>query len=227
MELKQEEMKTRMYLNIAKPASLPELKSPSVTPKPSLPPKQNQLPIVGKIKSNKVQKRPLVISNSVKKKNETEEEFVEEEDEDEDEPPEKCAREDPTPRLQEKQLDGPSSRSQQTKSSSSQELGKNEQKSTSSQISQEFKNVSVPKLKDTVSLTDNPKVKLKIESDSSTKKEIQPELPHKKDKETTRPKTEGKITGDYNSTDPDYAVWIPPSDQTGDGKTSLNEKFGY
>lgn len=26
MELKQEEMKTRMYINIAKPASLPELK---------------------------------------------------------------------------------------------------------------------------------------------------------------------------------------------------------
>jgi hypothetical protein len=58
----------------------------------------------------------------VKKKNETEEEFVEEEDEDEDELPEKCAREDPTPRLQEKQLDGPSSRSQQTKSLNSQEL---------------------------------------------------------------------------------------------------------
>jgi hypothetical protein len=122
----------------------------------------------------------------VKKKNETEEEFVEEEDEDEDELPEKCAREDPTPRLQEKQLDGPSSRSQQTKSLNSQELVKNDQKSTSSQISQEFKNVSVPKLKDTVSLTDNPKVKLKIESDSSTKKEIQ----HKKDKQTTQLKTE-------------------------------------
>jgi hypothetical protein len=64
----------------------------------------------------------------VKKKNETEEEFVEEEDEDEDELPEKCAREDPTPRLQEKQLDGPSSRSQQTKSLNSQELVKNDQK---------------------------------------------------------------------------------------------------
>ena len=36
--------------------------SPSITPKPSLTPKQNQLPIVGKIKSNKVQKRPLVVN---------------------------------------------------------------------------------------------------------------------------------------------------------------------
>lgn len=24
-----------------------------------------------------------------------------------------------------------------------------------------------------------------------------------------------------------YSMWIPPSDQAGDGKTSLNEKYGY
>lgn len=32
---------------------------------------------------------------------------------------------------------------------------------------------------------------------------------------------------DYSDYDPDYAVWVPPKDQTGDGKTRLNAKFGY
>ena len=30
-----------------------------------------------------------------------------------------------------------------------------------------------------------------------------------------------------DANDPDYASWIPPEDQSGDGKTKLNEKYGY
>ncbi len=33
--------------------------------------------------------------------------------------------------------------------------------------------------------------------------------------------------GDYDTSDPDYAVWQPPAGQTGDGRTSLNDKLGY
>ncbi|CAL8271653.1 unnamed protein product [Merluccius merluccius] len=35
------------------------------------------------------------------------------------------------------------------------------------------------------------------------------------------------MTGTYPEDDPDYCVWVPPSGQTGDGRTHLNEKFGY
>ncbi|XP_063300177.1 kanadaptin isoform X2 [Pelobates fuscus] len=31
----------------------------------------------------------------------------------------------------------------------------------------------------------------------------------------------------YPEDDPDYSVWTPPADQTGDGRTHLNEKYGY
>ncbi|KAL5009147.1 hypothetical protein ScPMuIL_014728 [Solemya velum] len=31
----------------------------------------------------------------------------------------------------------------------------------------------------------------------------------------------------YGDSDPDYAVWLPPKDQAGDGKTHLNAKYGY
>ncbi|CAL8285754.1 unnamed protein product [Lota lota] len=35
------------------------------------------------------------------------------------------------------------------------------------------------------------------------------------------------MTGPYPEDDPDYCVWVPPTGQSGDGRTHLNEKFGY
>ncbi|KAL6105129.1 slc4a1ap [Pungitius sinensis] len=34
-------------------------------------------------------------------------------------------------------------------------------------------------------------------------------------------------SGPYPEDDPDYCVWVPPTDQTGDGRTHLNAKYGY
>ncbi|RVE56842.1 hypothetical protein OJAV_G00210280 [Oryzias javanicus] len=45
-----------------------------------------------------------------------------------------------------------------------------------------------------------------------------------------RPKDDsagGQLSGSYPEDDPDYSVWIPPAGQTGDGRTHLNDKYGY
>ncbi|XP_068195611.1 kanadaptin [Antennarius striatus] len=36
-----------------------------------------------------------------------------------------------------------------------------------------------------------------------------------------------QLSGQYPQDDPDYCVWMPPAGQTGDGRTSLNDKYGY
>ncbi|XP_076155512.1 kanadaptin isoform X2 [Alosa pseudoharengus] len=35
------------------------------------------------------------------------------------------------------------------------------------------------------------------------------------------------LSGSYPEDDPDYSVWVPPTDQSGDGRTYLNDKYGY
>ncbi|KAM4040524.1 kanadaptin isoform 2-T2 [Anomaloglossus baeobatrachus] len=37
----------------------------------------------------------------------------------------------------------------------------------------------------------------------------------------------GALSSTYPEDDPDYCVWTPPTGQTGDGRTHLNEKYGY
>ncbi|KAM6969653.1 kanadaptin [Tautogolabrus adspersus] len=36
-----------------------------------------------------------------------------------------------------------------------------------------------------------------------------------------------QLSGQYPEDDPDYCVWVPPADQSGDGRTHLNDKYGY
>lgn len=36
-----------------------------------------------------------------------------------------------------------------------------------------------------------------------------------------------RTKAEYDASDPNYSVWVPPENQTGDGKTKLNEKLGY
>ncbi|CAH1262183.1 SLC4A1AP [Branchiostoma lanceolatum] len=52
-----------------------------------------------------------------------------------------------------------------------------------------------------------------------------PQVPKKKKKPQSKPHP--PMSKQYADDDPDYSMWVPPDNQSGDGKTSLNEKFGY
>nr|XP_020470200.1 kanadaptin [Monopterus albus] len=36
-----------------------------------------------------------------------------------------------------------------------------------------------------------------------------------------------QLSAQYPEDDPDYSMWVPPTGQTGDGRTHLNDKYGY
>jgi hypothetical protein len=60
-------------------------------------------------------------------------------------------------------------------------------------------------------------------SSSTTSKPKKPKIKQMENKSEVEELVDNK---EYASTK-DYAVWMPPADQSGDGKTKLNEKFGY
>ncbi|KAI5618801.1 kanadaptin isoform X2 [Silurus asotus] len=67
-------------------------------------------------------------------------------------------------------------------------------------------------------------------------KDESPSEPQEKDHPPPKKKS-GKMIGpsrppstvskQYPEDDPDYCVWVPPAGQTGDGRTHLNDKYGY
>nr|XP_014340004.1 PREDICTED: kanadaptin-like [Latimeria chalumnae] len=48
----------------------------------------------------------------------------------------------------------------------------------------------------------------------------------KKACETSRPPWEC-VSAQYPKDDPNYCMWVPPTGQSGDGRTRLNDKYGY
>ena len=46
-------------------------------------------------------------------------------------------------------------------------------------------------------------------------------------KDTMEDNSDVKVPGDYDISDDRVATWLPPKNQTGDGRTSLNDKYGY
>ena len=70
-----------------------------------------------------------------------------------------------------------------------------------------------------------------VDSDEPLPKKPKKRRPKKymndKDEKNKDSDDDNKVEGDYDISDPKVATWLPPTNQTGDGRTSLNDKYGY
>ncbi|XP_039993299.1 kanadaptin [Xiphias gladius] len=69
-----------------------------------------------------------------------------------------------------------------------------------------------------------PSPKSRAEGDREPAADLSPRK-KKKGMGPSRPPVQ--LSGQYPEDDPDYSVWVPPAGQTGDGRTHLNDKYGY
>lgn len=99
----------------------------------------------------------------------------------------------------------------------------------------EIKEEILPPVKAPVQIPEVLEVKrLKIEKEKRNEEKLLENVEHKVQREKradVRKNEEDEVLKmDYNSEfkcDKDYSLWLPPVDQSGDGKTKLNAKFGY
>ncbi|XP_061331073.1 kanadaptin isoform X1 [Pezoporus flaviventris] len=234
-ELKKEQQRLKGLVKLVKPAELPELKpqSGSYSLEAENKPKKITLPLFGamkggskfKLKTGSLGKlpvrRPEVPESLLKTKDDGPEEEEEEEEEE----------------MEEKQeIDTINSRASnvETKITAEEET----EKETNAPDGSSCNNKNLESLQDGAPFLPEPKV-LRKESQMGPSQEKsqaseavcrEPEEASEKVKEinsSSKAKQPPFFSSQYPDDDPDYCIWVPPAGQSGDGKTHLNEKYGY
>ncbi|CAK6434958.1 unnamed protein product [Pipistrellus nathusii] len=235
-ELRKEQQRLKGLIKIVKPAEIPELKkTESHTLDAENKAKKLSLPLFGamkggskfKLKTGTVgklpPKRPELPPALMRMKDEPEVEEEEEEEEDEEEEKEKDDQEKNkveagSSRLQ--QEGGPEEAVQEmsppTDLSCSKETKQHENRSQRSQVEQ---NKDDRDISETAASREKPSV---------SKNEYGKNRDELKKKKAPDPgKLPPTLSSKYPEDDPDYCVWVPPEGQSGDGRTHLNDKYGY
>lgn len=227
MELKQEEQKVRKLVNIAKPAALPEIKvQTSLTAK-----KPSILSNVGRIIKPSHGPTKLEVKNvrNIKPEHEAKEDCEVEEDEEETEQvADEVAEGDVTKDNKGVNITDESSTKKHEMSIDSKKMVDESSKSKTVSQADTKHRMKGPTLPLAAVLE-----KLQEEADSAKSESVDAENGLEKRNKRKASKLDSKSgkkskteTG-YKDNDPDYAVWLPPENQSGDGKTHLNEKLGY
>lgn len=228
-ELRKEQQRLKGLIKLVKPTELPELKpqSGSYSLNAENKPKKMNLPLFGamkggskfKLKTGSLGKlpvkRPDIPESLLKTKDDEPEEEEEEEDEEEEE-------------MEEQQ-----EADAEMKMTVEKETGKETHAPDGSPCS----NKNPESLQDGIDFLPEPKV-LRSESQMgpSQEKSQASKVVNKEPEETSEKvkkiNSSSKVqqpffSSQYPDDDPDYCIWIPPAGQSGDGKTHLNEKYGY
>ncbi|CAM9871532.1 unnamed protein product [Bubo scandiacus] len=233
-ELKKEQQRLKGLIKLVKPAELPELKpqSGSYSLEAESKPKKITLPLFGamkggskfKLKTGSLGKlpvkRPDIPESLLKMKDDGPEEEEEEEEEEMEE---------------EQVIDAINSRASnlEMKMTTQEETGKE----TNAPDGSPCNNRNLEYLQDGVHFLPEPKIlrnksqmgpsQEKSQASEAVCKEPE-ETPEKVKKINSSSKVQQPFfSSQYPDDDPDYCIWIPPAGQSGDGKTHLNEKYGY
>ncbi|XP_032910687.1 kanadaptin [Catharus ustulatus] len=232
-ELKKEQQRLKGLIKLVKPAELPELKpqSGSYSLNAENKPKKMNLPLFGamkggskfKLKTGSLGKLPVKRPDIPETLFKTKDDGPEEEEEEEEEMEE------------EQEGDAVNSRvsNLEMKTTIEKETGKEAHVPDGSLCN----NKNLESLQDGVDFLPEPKV-LRNESQMgpSQEKSQASKVVNKEPEETSEKvkkiNTSSKVqqpffSSQYPDDDPDYCIWIPPEGQSGDGKTHLNEKYGY
>nr|XP_060610087.1 kanadaptin [Anolis sagrei ordinatus] len=228
-ELRKEQQRLKGLIKIVTPASMPELRSQleNENLETQNKPKKLTLPLFGAMKGGSKfrlktgtvgklpVKRPDVPVNLLKMKDEGSEEEEEEEEEE--------------------KMDMNSNQETQTPKTeiTTQEIVKRDKvlPSCSSHCSQDMESIS-----DGMTTQSEPLSKDAIMPEGKSPVDKLQKKLHVFQKPTEKPqnkkansisKVGDSVSSKYPEDDPDYCVWMPPEDQSGDGRTHLNAKYGY
>ncbi|KFV44646.1 Kanadaptin, partial [Gavia stellata] len=231
-ELKKEQQRLKGLIKLVKPAELPELKpqTGSYSLEAESKPKKITLPLFGamkggskfKLKTGSLGKlpvkRPDIPESLLKMKDDGPEEEEEEEEMEE-----------------EQEVDSINSRASnlEMKMTTEEETGKETSAPDNSPCSN--KNLeSLQDAKGTKEQISDGTLTREFSSESSffPASEAVYKEPEETSEKVKKINSSSKVqqpffSSQYPDDDPDYCVWIPPADQSGDGKTHLNEKYGY
>ncbi|XP_026645472.1 kanadaptin [Microtus ochrogaster] len=234
-ELRKEQQRLKGLIKLVKPAEIPELKKTELqTTNAENKAKKLALPLFGamkggskfKLKTGTVgklpPKRPELPPALMKMKDEPEVEEEEEEEEEEEKAEEK----------HEEHMEAGNSRLPQEMET---ELGtavdqrappdpscsvETEGHENMSQFSQVERSEDYPEMDKLASSCEDPSV--------APKNEYEKKRDELKKKKAPGPgKFPPVLSSKYPEDDPDYCVWVPPEGQSGDGRTHLNDKYGY
>uniref|UniRef100_A0A8C0W0E8 FHA domain-containing protein n=1 Tax=Castor canadensis TaxID=51338 RepID=A0A8C0W0E8_CASCN len=232
-ELRKEQQRLKGLIKIVKPAAIPELKKTELQPTDAEnKAKKLTLPLFGamkggskfKLKTGTVgklpPKRPELPPTLMRMKDEPE---VEEEEEEEEEEKEKEEYEKKTEDVSSRLLQETKPETAMWETSAPTDLTcSKETKSheNMSQLNQVEQNKDYEEVSEIASSREEPSVVSENEYEKS-RDELQ------KKKAPGQGKLPPTLSSKYPEDDPDYCVWVPPEGQSGDGRTHLNDKYGY
>ncbi|KAK2535694.1 Slc4a1ap [Columba guinea] len=230
-ELRKEQQRLKALIKLVKPAELPELKPASYNLEAESKTKKITLPLFGamkggskfKLKTGSLGKLPVKRPDIPESLLKTKDDGPEEEEEEEEEEME-----------EEQEVDTRNSRASnlEMKRTTEEETGEENNAAGGSPC-----NKNQESLQDGVQFLPEPKIlRNKSQMGPSQEKSQASEAACKEPEETSEKvkkiNSSNKIrppffSSQYPDDDPDYCIWIPPEGQSGDGKTHLNEKYGY